>query len=417
MSKAITLFKVSIVGILVQSMALICNSQLVPGAGAYTEDPKKILRAADLAIRKLESVSYDAGFEGSGAGAVITSPATGKVRLANLDGDRLLSVNLAAKGKRYGLTSGKAELFDVSFSGKTVYRLRADEQTLMRKVLADNDPKERDFGYITSLLGAAPNQLIMFEYIQPEPFERQMAGEVLEYEGWAVVNNVRCHVVYAEFDRRPDGTVRKQRWFIGIKDHLPRKLEWLLMDDKGRHGAQALTLANLRTDIPLKSQSLAVKLPKGYKIKDYDSPTQRPPLLAVGTIAPEWKLTDHLGKVHMMSNYRGKVVVMDFWATYCGPCVKTMPELQTLHQKYRERGVIVFGINSWEEGDAPAYFKDKGYTYELLLNGEAIGQTYRVSSMPTLYVIGIRGEIIYHGIIPGADLTTVIEDYLEEHEM
>jgi hypothetical protein len=37
--------------------------------------------------------------------------------------------------------------------------------------------------------------------------------------------------------------------------------------------------------------------------------------------------------------------------------------------------------------------------------------------MPTLYVIGIRGEIIYHGIIPGADLTTVIEDYLEEHEM
>lgn len=417
MIKKLTFFKVLFIGIFVQATALICNAQLVPGAGAYTEDPKKILLAADQAISKLHSVSYEASYEGSGAGAVISSLTIGKVKLANLETERLLSVKLAAEGKLYNSKTGEAERFDASSTGETVFRLRANEKTLIRKVLAENDPKERNFGFVTSLLGGAPNMLTMFEYIQANPFEKQMAGETLEYEGWAVVGGVRCHVIYAEFDRTPDGKVRRQRWFIGVKDNLPRRLEWLLMDDKGRFGAQVLTLTNLRTDIPLSSQTFAVKLPKGYKIKDYESPKQRPPLLSIGTLAPEWKLTDPTGKTHSLSDYRGKVVVMDFWATYCGPCVKTMPDLQALHNKFRERGVKVLGINSWEDGDASAYFKDKGYSYELMLNGEAIGQIYRVSAMPTLYVIGVNGEIIYHGVTPDSNLTTIIEQYLKEQGM
>lgn len=331
----LTIFKVLLLGIFIQVMFSICNAQIVPGVGAYTEDPRKILLAADQVISKLHSVSYEAKYEGVGAGAVISSQTVGEVKLANLKMERLLSVNLAAEGKLYNSKTGEAERFDIAFTDNTVFRLRANEKTLMRKVLAHNDPKERDFGFATSLLGAAPNQLIMFEYILAKPFERQLAGEIVEYEGWAVVGDVRCHVIYAEFDKRPDGKVRKQRWFIGMKDNLPRKLEWLFADDKGRFGAQLLTLSNLRANIPLNSQSFAVKLPKGYKIKDYESPKQRPPLLAIGTIAPDWKLTDSTGKTHSLSEYRGKVVVMDFWATYCGPCVKTMPDLQALHNKYR----------------------------------------------------------------------------------
>ena len=94
-----------------------------------------------------------------------------------------------------------------------------------------------------------------------------------------------------------------------------------------------------------------------------------------------------------------------------------MPDLQALHNKYKERGVRVVGINSWEEGNASAYFKEKGYSYELLLNGETIGEMYQVSSMPTIYIIGIRGEVIYNGVIPDTKLKVLIENYLTENEM
>jgi thiol-disulfide isomerase/thioredoxin len=254
----------------------------------------------------------------------------------------------------------------------------------------------------------------MYEFLLPKPFERQMMAEVLEYEGRATVGDVLCHVVYAEFDRRPDGRIRRQRWFIGTKDNLPRKVETIVADDKGRYGAYELTLTNLRADVPISPQAFVVQLPKGYKIKDYEPP-KRPELLAVGETAPEWTLTDSSGKAHTLSSYRGKVVVLDFWATWCGPCVKTMPEIQTLYDKFKGRGVEVFGVNAWEESNSPVYFKEKGYTYGLLLNGETITKSYRVSNLPTIYVIGNKGEIIYRSVMPDSNLTAAIEQYLKEN--
>src|SRR5215216_2507820 len=85
-------------------------------------------------------------------------------------------------------------------------------------------------------------------------------------------------------------------------------------------------------------------------------------LLAVGDAAPDWKLTDPRGRAHTLAEYRGKVVVLDFWATWCGPCTRVMPRLEKLHRKYGAQGLVVFGINSFETGDPAAMMKKKGYT-------------------------------------------------------
>jgi thiol-disulfide isomerase/thioredoxin len=136
-------------------------------------------------------------------------------------------------------------------------------------------------------------------------------------------------------------------------------------------------------------------------------------LLAVGDPAPDWTLKDAGGGAHSLSEYRGKVVVLDFWASWCGPCAKVMPRMEKLQRKYGGQGVVVFGVNSWETGDPVAAMSKKGCTYKLLLKGEEIAPAYGVTSLPVVCVIGADGRIIYcQAGAEHKDLADVIERHL-----
>lgn len=125
-------------------------------------------------------------------------------------------------------------------------------------------------------------------------------------------------------------------------------------------------------------------------------------LLPVGTMAPSWALKDAHGRVHRSSEYLGKIVVLDFWATWCAPCHRMMPGLQRLHDAFSGRGVVVIGISTSEHGGDPAQLmKDRGYSYTLLLNGEAISKSFHVVGMPVVYVVGRDGRILHADV--GAD--------------
>lgn len=142
-------------------------------------------------------------------------------------------------------------------------------------------------------------------------------------------------------------------------------------------------------------------------------------LLPVGSLAPDWALKDAEGKTHRLSDYRGKVVVMDFWAVWCIPCVRAMPGLQKLHDELSKDGVVVLGLSTNEEsGDPAQLMKDRGYTYQLLLNGESISESYNVVGLPTIYVIGADGRIIHAGFganqIAEQRRADLIKDYLTQ---
>ena len=134
-------------------------------------------------------------------------------------------------------------------------------------------------------------------------------------------------------------------------------------------------------------------------------------LLAVGDPAPEWKLNDPQGKTHALSDYRGRVVVLDFWATWCGPCARIMPRLEKLQKKYGERGLVVIGLSSFDTGDPVALMKKRGLTYTLLLKGEELAEGYRVTSLPVVYVIGADGRVAYSHAGPD---TKSLEELIEK---
>src|SRR3989440_431289 len=145
-------------------------------------------------------------------------------------------------------------------------------------------------------------------------------------------------------------------------------------------------------------------------------------LLPVGAVAPEWVLKDPNDKSHRLSDYKGKVVLMDFWAVWCIQCLRAMPWLEKLHTDLSRRGVVVLGISTGERGGDPGQLmKDRGYSYGLMLHGETISEAYAIVGLPTVYVVGVDGRIIYSGFGTNKILEerrrTFIEEYLKQQGM
>jgi thiol-disulfide isomerase/thioredoxin len=115
----------------------------------------------------------------------------------------------------------------------------------------------------------------------------------------------------------------------------------------------------------------------------------------VGDAAPDFALKDLAGSEVSLASLKGKVVVLDFWATWCGPCKAAMPVIQKLHDEYASKGVAVLGVNTWEQkaDAAKDYMASKKFTYGCLLKGDDLAKAYGVTGIPTLVVIGKDGKV------------------------
>ena len=117
----------------------------------------------------------------------------------------------------------------------------------------------------------------------------------------------------------------------------------------------------------------------------------------VGKPAPAFKMTDTKGKVHTNQSLKGKVVLLDFWASWCGPCKAASPTMQAFHTKYAKKGLVVVGANMGENGPgkpvAVAYQKEHKYTYTFTYENDKLAQSLGVRGIPAFVFIGKDGKI------------------------
>jgi len=118
--------------------------------------------------------------------------------------------------------------------------------------------------------------------------------------------------------------------------------------------------------------------------------------------APDFTVQDLQGNTVSLSKLRGQVVILDFWATWCGPCRKTMPLLDKFYTDSLPEGVLVYGMNVWERGGntdkVRPFVEERGVHFPILLGDNDIAAAYGVRGIPTLVVIDPEGKIAYRHV-------------------
>src|ERR1700758_2976695 len=119
---------------------------------------------------------------------------------------------------------------------------------------------------------------------------------------------------------------------------------------------------------------------------------------AATTAAPEWQLNDPDGKAVKLSDFKGKLVILDFWATWCPPCRQEIPGFVTLQRKYQDKGLVIIGVSLDQQGPSVVklFMRELGMIYPVVLGDEKIVSDYGgIEAVPTTFIIDRQGKVVH----------------------
>lgn len=175
-------------------------------------------------------------------------------------------------------------------------------------------------------------------------------------------------------------------WYIGYGPGLP------FLNSPG-----AADIASDSTFVSLESQGIELGAAGG-------------PAPEIGKPAPDFTLLDLNGNAVRLSDFRGSIVVMNFWATWCTPCRKEFPELVDLYDANKDRGLVVLGVDLQEPvSQVRSFVEDFGATYPIVIDLDAdVVAQYRLLGLPSTYFIDEQG------ILRAQHIGLLTEELIEE---
>lgn len=137
--------------------------------------------------------------------------------------------------------------------------------------------------------------------------------------------------------------------------------------------------------------------PEKIHARDRQKLRKDAPVTSIGTLAPDFTLRNLDGKEVHLSDLRGKVVVLDFWATWCPVCRSNMPVIELLHRQFKDNGLVVLGVDDEEPGLQSAFLRMFGYSFSSLVDPEKkIADLYNVGGIPVTVIVDGEGKIRSH---------------------
>ena len=140
--------------------------------------------------------------------------------------------------------------------------------------------------------------------------------------------------------------------------------------------------------------------------------------LETGDFAPNWNLVSSNGEMVALSDYRGNLVLIDFFFAGCPPCIEILPRLNSLYEKYRDQGLQIIGISNTDTKKTLEYFRERhGINYPLLVGSHDVAIAYNINQVPSLYLIDKKGKILLHPKINDQslrELENIIRQYVNQ---
>ncbi|HEU0005538.1 MAG TPA: redoxin domain-containing protein, partial [Terriglobia bacterium] len=257
----------------------------------------------------------------------------------------------------------------------------------------------------TTADGASPFAAIAMQVL--EQFERISASvhtakslrtEELEVED----TPVECLVVEVELEEQDPGEKRVRTYWIDVQRSLVLKV--VQFDKLSGEAADALETeitttfrkADINPSIP--DSTFAFSPPADAKeVAAFRTP--RPAAIEVGSEAADFQLKDLEGREIQLKGLRGNVVLLNFWASWCGPCRLEMPVIEKLHQQFHGKGLRVFGVNDEDIDTIRDYVSEHEYSFPTLVDSEQRAMSlYRIRGIPTMVVIDRKGKIAQYRI-------------------
>jgi peroxiredoxin/outer membrane lipoprotein-sorting protein len=318
------------------------------------ENARALLKKVAQAYGNLTTAELQFDFTHEGSDQTTTTHSSSHTRLL-----------FTASGKWRGETSGSGERSIEISDGKTMWEYFPESNQ-----------------YIAYSLGNLRNTIVdRYRSIAQTRGSAAITGS--EHLG-----DVDCAVVKIE---RPDSV--RTLW-------IDPKANFILKDDIATtHSTPISSSISVTTFSPVRllpsaDDQLFFFDPQKVQARSRDQLRRDAPTKSIETLAPDFTLPDLQNQPLKLSELKGKVVLLDFWATWCAPCRAALPNLELLHRDFKDKGLLVLGVDTEEPKDQAAFMEKFGYTFRSLVDAnEKAKNLYHVGGIPTTVLIDKDGKI------------------------
>lgn len=269
-------------------------------------------------------------------------------------------------------------------------------------------------------IGAAASMVMSNPMLHGSPFYQFFGGSA-NFAG--LVDSDRSPVTFGPEEKlaaEPGRVVKffgaqsyygREEALIGEKTGLVYRLSWDLSPMRGTlhlpDDVKLLvteTYSNLRSNEKLGATTFDTTAPKGIPIQESsESPAfaagESPPPVPLGSPAPDIELTGLDGKKVKLSSQKGKIVMIDFWATWCVPCREGLPVTNKLHEKFASKGLQVFAVSNEDRETVADFVKAKRFTFPALRDADgSAAKAYKIEAIPTLVIIDAKGNLVSYAV-------------------